>query len=272
MSVKLVCVDVDGTLVGSRGQVPAKVWPAVERVRAAGIHLALCSGRPAFGMTRGLAELLNPGGWHVFQNGASIVNVSTGESRSHTLPPQAVGRLVERARTTGQVLELYSDGDYAVENTADRARRHAELLGVPFRARDLLSLRDPVVRAQWLVSLREADEIVAEPYPELSLARSLSPVMPGTAFVNITTAGVDKASGVRAVARAYGVPRADVMMVGDAENDLVVLRAVGWPVAMGNAEPAVRAVARTTVGHVDEGGLAEALALIVRSGNEARGD
>ncbi len=259
--IGLVCIDVDGTLVGSDGAIPEVVWPAVERVRAAGVHIALCSGRPAFGITRSFAQRLDPAGWHVFQNGSSVLNVGTGESRSRELPPEAVRRLVARARESGRVLELYADGDYAVESTLPRARRHAELLGVPFRPRDLLSLQGPIVRAQWVVSPEDADELVAESHPDLSMARSLSPVMPGTAFVALTPAGVDKASAVRAVAERYGVSLERVMMVGDAENDLAVMRLVGWPVAMGNAEPVVRAAARHTVGHVDDGGLVEALAL-----------
>ena len=53
-------------------------------------------------------------------------------------------------------------------------------------------------------------------------------------------------------------------MVGDGYNDLEALRAVGFPVAMGNAEPAVRAAARLQVGHVDQGGLVEAIAAALR--------
>ncbi len=260
--IRLVCIDVDGTLVGSNGSIPEVVWPAVERVRARGVHLALCSGRPAFGITRGFAERLDPTGWHVFQNGASVLNVATGESHSRALPHAGKLRLVARARATGRVLELYTDGDYAVESTLPRARRHAQLLGVPFRARDLLSLDGRIVRAQWVVSPEDADELVADPDPDLTLARSVSPVMPGTAFIALTAPGVSKASAVAAVAEAYRIPLEDVMMVGDAENDLGVMGIVGWPVAMGNADPAVQAAARRTVGHVDDGGLVEALELI----------
>jgi hydroxymethylpyrimidine pyrophosphatase-like HAD family hydrolase len=85
--------------------------------------------------------------------------------------------------------------------------------------------------------------------------------MPETCFIMLTRVGVGKTSAVRAIAAEYGIPLADVMFVGDGHNDVAVMRDVGYPVAMGNAEPEVRGVARHTVGHVDEGGLAEALAL-----------
>lgn len=262
--VSLVCVDVDGTLVGSSGRVAPEVWAAAERARAQGIRLAVCSGRPAFGLAREFAKRLDAAGWHVFQNGASVVRVATGESRSGSLPAAAVERLVATARRAGRVLELYTDSGYAVESTGDRARRHAGLLGVPFRTRRFEELEGPIVRAQWLLAREEAEAVLAEPHPELHLSLSHSPVMPDTAFINMTPPGVDKATAVAALADAYGVPLGRVMMVGDGYNDVGVMREVGHAVAMANAEPEVHALARYRVGDVERGGVAEALELAIR--------
>lgn len=259
--IELVCVDVDGTLIGSSGDVLPAVWQAVDGARATGARLVICSGRPAFGLTRALAERLDPGGWHVFQNGASIVHLPSGRSRSGCIPPGAVAHLVRRARETGRILELYADTDYTVESTHERAVRHAGLLGVPFVARELLSLDAPVVRAQWLLSHAEEPAVLAEDHAGLALAPSTSPVMPDTAFVSITAPGLSKATAVRAVAEEYGIPLERVMMVGDGANDVEVMRIVGHPVAMGNAEPEIVTLARHHVAHVDRGGLVEALVL-----------
>lgn len=261
--VSLVCIDVDGTLVGASGAVAPEVWEAAERARARGIELAVCSGRPAFGSTRGYAERLGAG-WHIFQNGASVMNVRTGESRSTVLSPDGERWLREAAAATGRTLELYTDFEYAVEHDTDRTRRHAGLLGVPFRLRPFSSLTGPIVRAQWLLSHEEAEPVLRETHPDLHYSLSHSPVMEDTAFVNITPAGVDKASALRVLATAYGVPLERVMMVGDGLNDVGAMRSVGHPVAMGNAEPEARAVGRYQVAHVDEHGLAEALDLAVR--------
>ncbi|HET6762276.1 MAG TPA: HAD hydrolase family protein [Longimicrobiaceae bacterium] len=259
--VRLICIDVDGTLVGTGGRVPPQVWDAAERVRARGIRLAVCSGRPAMGLAREYAHRLDPAGWHVFQNGASIVHLPSGRSRSTPLPAETVRMLVDRARATGRVLELYDDVEYRVESTDDRAVRHAGLLGVAFTPRDLLTLPGAAVRAQWLVQIGDEARVMNEPHGGLLLSPSLSPVMPDTTFVNATPAGVDKASAVRALAAELGVPMEEVMMVGDGINDLGVLRAVGHAVAMANAEPEVLEMAPRHVGHVDDGGLAEALDL-----------
>lgn len=259
--IELICVDVDGTLVGSSGDVAAEVWPAVERAREAGARLVICSGRPAFGLTRELAERLDPTGWHVFQNGASIVHLPSGRARSGYIPRESVQRLIDRARQAERVLELYTDTEYAVESTDERARRHAGLLGVPFAPRPFASLQGEIVRAQWLLSLPEEAAVLVEEHDGLALTPSTSPVMPDTSFVSITAPGLDKAAAVRAVAAEYGIPLERVMMVGDGGNDLQAMRIVGFPVAMGNAEAEVRAVARHHVAHVDRGGLVEALEL-----------
>ena len=257
--IRLVCLDVDGTLVGSSGKVLPPVWDAAARVRARDIRVAICSGRPAFGETRDYATRLDAEGWHVFQNGASVVHLPTGRSMSSSLAPETIRILVERARRTGRLLELYTDTDYAVESTSELAREHARLLGIAFAPRSFESLEGPIVRAQWLLTHEEAKETIAEPHPGLEVSPSTSPVMTETTFVMLTPTGVGKASGVRAVARAYDIRLGEVMFVGDGHNDIQAMTEVGFAVAMGNAPKEVHEVARLHVGHVDQGGLVDAL-------------
>jgi len=261
----LVGIDVDGTLVGAGGAIHPRVWQAVQRARDAGIHLALCSGRPAFGLALEYARRLDSGGWHVFQNGASVLNLSDGRSRSVAISAAWTGPLIDQARVSGEALELYGDTDYVVESTSTWAREHAELLGVPFAPRAFESFAQPIVRAQWLLSPEKARKVVSEPHPGLEVAQSGSPLMPDTQFVGLTHSGVTKGSAMRSIAAEYGVSLGDVMYVGDSGNDLSALRIVGHPVAMGNADPAVLEAAGHSVGHVNAGGLADALELAISS-------
>lgn len=262
---RLVCLDVDGTLLGASGVVRDAVWRAIEQATAAGIRLVMCSGRPGFGVTRELAMRIAPDGWHCFQNGASILHLAAGRSRSSPLPPEIVAMLVSRARTTDRLLELYSDDDYVTESDVEVARIHAGLLGLPFVPRPYDALPPPIVRAQWIVAHDELDALLGEPHPGLEVSPSLGPALPDHVFVNLTRSGVDKGSAVRAVAAEYGVALSEVMFVGDGFNDTPALRIVGWPVAMGDAEPAALALARHVVGSVEEDGVAQALEMAVRS-------
>lgn len=268
--VRLVGIDVDGTLIGASGVVDARIWRAAERATAAGIHLALCSGRPAFGLAQEFAHRLDPDGWHLFQNGASIVHARTGESRSTPLPAGIVQRLVREARSGGRVVEFYGDTDYVVERDTSWSREHAALLGVPFRVRPLESLDQPVVRAQWLLGVEDAAAALAAADPEVDTAQSVSPQMPDARFIGITAQGVNKGSALRGIATSLGIALEEVMYVGDSGNDLSALRVVGHPVAMGNAEPEVRAVASHVVRDVEHAGLAEALELAVRGWTAGR--
>lgn len=259
MAVQLVGIDVDGTLVGSSGVVDPRVWEAAAAARAHGIHLVLCSGRPAFGVALDYARRLDPKGWHAFQNGASIVDLTTKESHSAALSSEWVGTLIAQSRATGYILELYNDSELACESTAPWAREHAALLGVEYDPRPLESLEGPVVRAQWLLSLEQAEEVTSQPHPGLEVAQSTSPIMPGVQFVGLTREAANKGSAMRIIAEQYGIAMADVMYIGDSGNDLAALRVAGHPVAMGNADPAVLQIAERRVRRADEGGVADAL-------------
>jgi len=209
------------------------------------------------------ARRLETGGWHIFQNGASIINLASGKSRSMPFPLAWKTTLIEQARSSGEVLELYSDTAYAVESASELARVHAELLGVPFEPRAFESLTQPAVRAQWVLSRERAREFTSKPHDGLEVAQSTSPLMPDTQFVGMTREGVTKGNAMRLIADEYGIALQDVMYVGDAMNDLSALQVVGHPIAMGNADPAVLKAAERSVGHVDQGGLAEALEIAI---------
>lgn len=260
----MICVDVDGTLVGTDNRVRDDVWEALAGARAQGVRLVLCSGRPALGNALGYAQRLDPDGWHVFQNGASIVRADTGESLSSPFPTADLPRLIAEARQKDRLLEVYTDKEYAFTKGGELSEQHARLLGVPYVERQPEDLSGTVVRVQWVVPDEEAPDILNAPHDGLDLHPSLSPTMRGINFISVTAAGTSKGSAIRRVAEAYGIGIDRVMMVGDAENDISALRVVGHPVAMGNADAPTRAEARYSVGHVDAGGLIEAVELALR--------
>lgn len=255
----LICLDVDGTLVGLAGAPSGALWAAAERARGRGQRLTLCTARLAAGPTREWAQRLDPLGWHVFHTGAARWKPATGEVRARPIPDDAVAACEAIAADRGWVLETYSWDDYVVDSDDELAVAHAGLLALPHRRRRVSDLADPVVRVQFVVRSADAAAAVAAAPPGTTASAATSPVMPGAAFVSVTAAGVSKAEGIAAVADDLGVPLSDVMMVGDGHNDLPAIEAVGWGVAMGNAEPEVVAAARLLVADVEDDGAAQAI-------------
>lgn len=258
-NIGLVGIDVDGTLVGKGNHVRDDVWEALEQARQAGIRLSVCSGRPALGNALQYAQRIDGDGWHIFQNGASIVNVHTQESLSETFPDAFLAELVDIAEHENWLLEVYSDREWAVTQKGDYAERHAQLLGIPYQPKRLDELQGQPVRAQWVVPRTDQKRLLSYPHTGLTLHPAGSPAMPDVMFVSVTVAGVCKASALTRVSGQYGLELANVLMVGDGENDISALQKAGHSIAMGNAGPQVKAAAQRTVSPVDEGGLREAL-------------
>lgn len=255
----LICLDVDGTLVGMAGSPSDALWASADQARARGQRLTLCTARLAAGPTRTWAERLDPLGWHIFHTGAARWNPASGEVRVQPVPDDAVAACQAIAAHRGWVLETYSWDDYVVDSDDQLAVDHAALLAIEHVRRPISDLRDAIVRLQFVVPLAEAADAVAAAPPGTTGSAATSPVMPGAAFVSITAATVSKAAGIAAVADDLGVPLSDVMMVGDGHNDLPAIEAVGWGVAMGNAEPEVVAAARLLVADVELDGAAQAI-------------
>ncbi|WP_426573332.1 HAD-IIB family hydrolase [Aquihabitans sp. McL0605] len=266
----LICLDVDGTLVGLAGAPSDALWSAADLARQRGQRLTLCTARLAAGPTRVWAERLDPLGWHVFHTGAARWNPATGEVRATPIPDDAVAACQATAAAHGWVLETYSWDDYVVDSDDALAVEHAGLLALPHARRPISDLRDPVVRVQFVVTRDQVAAAVAAAPAGTVASAATSPVMPGAAFVSVTAAGVSKAAGIAAVADDLGVPMSDVMMVGDGHNDLPAIEAVGWGVAMGNAEPEVLAAARLLVADVEDDGAAQAIEASASLGADGR--
>lgn len=157
------------------------------------------------------------------------------------------------------VFEAYTFDDWAVDSDAPLALAHADLLKLPHERRRLDSLEGDVVRLQWVIDVADLPDALASAPPGCIASGATSPSMPGAAFVSITADTVSKAAGVAEVADTFGVALRDVMMVGDGHNDLSAMAVVGWPVAIGDADPEVVAAARIVVAAVDDDGAAEAI-------------
>lgn len=257
----LICIDVDGTLVGSAGSPTDTVWAAADAAVDRGQHLALTTARGALGPTYEWAKRLDPGSWHVFQAGATLVHTGSGEIREMALTDMVLDAVQAASSTHGWTLEHHSARGYVVNDDSDLAWAHADLMGVPHELGRADDLPSPVVRAQFVVAHSEVKATFDAIGDLAAVSSATSPVMPGITFVSITAHAATKAGAIERIAAEVGTTMDRVMMVGDGHNDLEAVKTVGHGVAMGNAEPEVIAAADHVVATVEDDGLAEALHL-----------
>ena len=78
--IPLILLDIDGTLIGSSGTVKDCVWDAADRVREAGVRLAVCTGRPCGGVAQKVARAAR-----------SLDAAHLPERRAHHLPRRRSG-------------------------------------------------------------------------------------------------------------------------------------------------------------------------------------
>ena len=254
---RLVATDLDGTLVRGDRSISPHTAKVLARLDAAGVPVVLVTGRPIRWLS-GVYEQLAVRPLAVCLNGAAVYNPETGALlHSAPLAPAAVaeacGRL--RAEVPGVTFAVERDGgrsmfyevDYAVgpweaDQECVRPAAYDEIIGAP--AYKLL------VRA----GIQAPDEFTARVGDCLTgVAEATNSSSSGT--VEVSAAGVTKASGLAWVAGALGIPAGDVVAFGDMPNDLPMLGWVGHGVAMLNGHPAVRAAAHavTTRSNEDDG-------------------
>lgn len=262
--IRLLLLDIDGTLVG-QGGVHESTWPALDEARRAGIRLGICTGRIGLGYARALAREVASDGLHIFQSGAVVSPPEGPPAHASTLPDESFRALVEMSRREREPLEAFTPDGFFLESHTELLRVHAHHLELQPVVTDLLTLEGPVVRAQWVVDESRWPHFRAltESLSGLAINPATAPWAPGAVFSNITRAGTNKGSALRWLAAHLGLDIAEVAMVGDGENDLDAIEAAGLGIAMGNAHASVRAKAHVTVADADAGGVAEAVGLVL---------
>lgn len=245
--LRLVLVDMDGTLLGGDGRIDPGFWALAERLVADGVVLGAGSGRPYVT----LVEQFGPFSEHMLfiaENGAHVVldgaTISTAVMESDVVA-RAVGIVRDVASSgarTGTVLcgtssayAEFQDPDFLQE-----ARRYYTRLEI---VDDLLGVTSEVVK----VAVHDSGPVADSAFPALQvLSGSHTVVLSGEHWTDVTNLGVTKGTALQHVQGLLGITPAQTVAFGDHLNDLEMLDAAGMSYAMENAHPQVRSRARFT--------------------------
>jgi Cof subfamily protein (haloacid dehalogenase superfamily) len=253
---KLIALDIDGTLLSGQLTVLPKTKAALQAVAAKGHHVVLASSRPPRSV-RNIADSLElPSSIAVSFGGAYILENQT------VLFEQALSQalaleITERVRKTALHVSLYSAENWFVEQDDLWAGQEAKIVGFnPTLVGDLLHHTANVHK---FLVMGNADKIKVFQADLRSSNLKVDAVLSKPIYCEVNPHNVHKASAVERVARHFALTLSDVIAFGDGENDLTMIREVGIGIAMGNAVPSVKAVAKLVTASNDEDGIAYGL-------------
>ena len=261
----LVATDLDGTLLRTDGTVADRTRQALADVTASGSAVIAATGRPPR-WVEGLHLDLGVDAICVCMNGAMLLDLDSGEVLAHV--PFDAGAAGEIAAAVRAALP---DVLFAGQLGA-RFAREPEWVPMFPHASDLVATLDDLVNETVTKLIVRHPEMslpeLAEAVREIAGDRS-QVTFSGMRIVELSAPGVHKAAGVAAAAKLLGRDPADVLAFGDAPNDVEMLAAAAWGVAMGNAHPdAVAAADEQTVAN-DDDGVAVVLERLLRVSSDA---
>lgn len=267
-SIRLMALDVDGTLTARGHEVTAATCRALERARDAGVEIVIATGR----RYRSTSLVIDALGFPVAAVclGGALVKGAEGETlEAHAFEPQAFRRVAGFLRDRGHAVVGQRDAhpddgcDFVIDGSVlwhrwvslyhERNAEHAL-----WRRRLVEEDRDDVLVIGTFGEQAELLDLAVEierSLPDRLFVNVVPAFQEGGAYLEIVPARVSKWSGLCQLAEKLGIPPQAICAVGDQRNDLPMIRHAGLGVAMGNAIPEVKDAADFVTGRHDEDGL-----------------
>lgn len=274
--IRLIALDIDGTILDSEGRIPEANRDAIARAIDAGVEVALATGR-RYDFARPIFEKLPSPLTLILSNGA-IVKTRDGQTVMRSLLPREVARSVlakvpDHRASAAVVFDRIREGQVVFEAIDWDHPRHHRFFAVnrPFLSEvaplEECLTEDPiqVMFSGGCVEMRALFDRLRFVSEGFSVAlteyehRDFS-------MVDVVTEGCSKGSALRAWSEHRGLARAEVMAMGDNLNDLQMLEFAGTPVVMGNALAELKARGWPVSGRNDESGVAQAIDRYVLNG------
>ena len=268
MDIRLVAIDIDGTLLDSRGRIPEENLAAVQAALNAGVHVVLVTGR-SFPFARAATRALPPTVSLIVSNGAIERTMGGRTVARRLLGREAARRILDQTRAfrhhTSLLFDREAEGHVVAESMdwehphrRGYWERHRHFIGHAAPLEAALT-EDPIqVMFNGDVATMRAVFTSVEGLEGVSVCRT-EYERRDFSLVDVTAPTATKGQALAWRAAALGIEPRQVMAIGDNLNDLEMLEFAGVPVVMGNAVAALRGRGwRETAAH-DEAGVAQAI-------------
>ena len=266
--VKMIGLDLDGTLLTTEKKMTAYTRNVLEKALAAGVEVLVSTGRSITAIPKDVLAI--PGmKYAVTSNGARVLNIVTGEVlHASMISVEKAEQILIVLKKYDVIAEIFIDGVcYAGREVLKRAY---EFFDNPSMAEYIINTRVPVENV--MEKLHEANAPVDKvhiifcnldekkaAYEELQKIDGLEIASAYGNNLEVNKEGTDKGKGLLRLGETLGICREEIMACGDGMNDYEMLKAVGFAVAMENGHPKVKEIADYITQSNDEDGVAKAI-------------
>ena len=273
-NIKLIALDLDGTLFNTKGTITEETKKEIKRVTAYGVHVVISTGRPYNGVP--FEQLKGLGiDYAITTNGAAIYHIPDNRCIYENGMEFSLVETIFRFLLEKDIhIDTYIDGEGF---TPTRCRKNLERLHVPASLKEYI-INTRTEKDDFLGYVRDCGRNIQKttlnfyPQPDGTFAHrdevlnylnnhpAIECVCGGFHNLEITKAGVTKGVALMHLSRFLSVDICDTMAIGDTENDLSILNTAGIGVAMGNATAEIQANADYVTASNEEDGVKKAIA------------
>lgn len=265
VDVRLVALDMDGTLLDEEKRISPEFWPLVDEMVRRGIVVAPASGRQLATLRDQFADHAEQFAF-VAENG-TIVQLDGEVVSTDTVEPDVWRAVVRRVREAAAERDLGVvlcgvESAY-IERTDAAFRRECDTYYHALaEVEDLESVTDGVLKLA-IYDFEDTEHGAAPWFAEFGATHQV--VVSGKHWLDIMNRGVDKGVGIGILRERLGLSRGQCVAFGDYLNDLEMLRAVDHSFAMANAHDDILAAARYVAPANTRNGVVVALRHLLRS-------
>lgn len=274
MAIKLIGIDIDGTLLNSKKELTAATIEALQAAADHGIHVVISTGR-LLSEYLDLVQALPMMRYTVTCTGCQVIDLQAGtDIFRQAMSAEELQRIYEKVKHFDVMFQAFSDDDGAIHNDT-WVLEHADRYAPKALARIMQATHIPEADFDGYIagyagltnkihmffhSVPERDQAWAlvkdEPYAIMSSTYNDLELMPP---------GVNKGLGLQKLADHLGLDISEIMAIGDGGNDVDMLQQAGMGVAMANASPEAKAAADHVLSYSNnEDGVAKAVWAVIR--------
>lgn len=261
MSVRLIAIDLDGTLLHDDMTISDYSRNVIKKAQAQGYEIVVATGR-MWDSARKKAEILHLGNVPLIcYTGAWIMMSETGEPvRQDGLSPDLASEILLESKRRGWNATsfmddvIYMDKPNGTEEKYQKYRSKKPVyIGEKFYHPDKLVTRivfaDPSLKKRLAIR-----QVVEEKFKG-----QVDVVFPGDDFVDVHKKGINKAAAVRFLCDKKGITPEEVMAFGNTENDVPLLQMAGLSYAVSNADKVAKEAARAICPSNEDDGVAKTI-------------